>query len=49
LELRVTRVAARATEEDCLREEGFPPEGDEAGGVEMTRMKGPETHETVPT
>lgn len=49
LELRVTCVAARATEEHCLRKEGFPPEGNQAGGVEMTRMQGPETHETIPT
>jgi hypothetical protein len=44
LQLRVPRVAARATEEHRLREEGLSPEGDEAGSVEMTRMHSPETH-----
>jgi hypothetical protein len=42
-------VAARtrAAEEYRLREERFPPEGDQSGGVEVARMQSPETHATV--
>src|SRR6185503_12266271 len=38
LQLRVPRVAASATEEHRLREEGFTPECNQADGVEMARM-----------
>src|SRR6185369_7897212 len=47
LQLWVPRVAASATEQHRLREEALPPEGDEAGGVEMTRVQSPETHGTT--
>lgn len=47
LQLRVSRVAARATEEHCLRKECLAPESDEAGGVEMARVECPETHQAV--
>jgi hypothetical protein len=30
-----------------LREESFAPQCNQAGGVEMTRMNSPETHESV--
>lgn len=45
LQLRVASVAARATEQHCLREQGFAPQCNEADGVEMTRMDGPDAHE----
>lgn len=47
LELRVPGVAAGATKKDRLREKSFAPECNQAGGVEMARVKGPETHEIV--
>jgi hypothetical protein len=37
-------VAARELVEHRLREQRFAPERDETGGIEMLRMKGPETH-----
>ena len=47
LQLRVPSVAARAPEQHRLREERFAPQGDEAGGVEVAGMDGPETHDPV--
>ena len=47
LQLRVPRVAAGSTEKHCLRKKGFAPEGNQAGGIEMARVEGPETHEAV--
>jgi len=47
LELRVPRVAARASEKHRLRKERFAPQCDQTGGVEMARMDCPETHEAV--
>ena len=47
VQLRVTRIAASATEKHGLRKEGFAPECNEASGVEMARMECPEAHEGV--
>ena len=47
LQLRMLPVATRATKEHCLSEERFAPECNQAGGVEMTRMESPETHELM--
>jgi len=47
LQLRVTRVAASATEKHRLRKKGLAPQCDEAGGIEMARVESPETHETL--
>jgi hypothetical protein len=47
LQLRVTRVAASATEELGLRKESFAPQCNEASGVEMARIECPEAHEAV--
>ena len=45
LELRVSRVAASATEKHRLSKKGFAPQCNEASGIEMARMKSPEAHE----
>ena len=47
LQLWVLCVAASAIEEDRLRQERFAPQCNQAGGVEMARMDGPETHQIV--
>jgi len=42
LQLRVMRVAAREAGEDGLRQQRLAPERDEAFGVEVLGMEGPE-------
>src|ERR1041385_5190387 len=44
LELRVLRVAARAAGQHRLGEQGFTPQRDEAGRVEIAWMDRPEPH-----
>jgi hypothetical protein len=44
-ELRVVAVAAGRTLQDLLGEQGLAPGGDEALGVEIAEVKGPEAHE----
>lgn len=47
LQLRVTRIAAGATEKHRLRKKGFAPQCNEAGGIEMARMECPKAHESL--
>jgi hypothetical protein len=43
-ELWMMSVTTRATREDFLGEQGFAPRGDQAFGIEVTGMDGPESH-----
>ena len=45
LQLRVLRIATSAAEQHCLRKERLAPQCNQAGGVEVAWMDGPETHE----
>lgn len=46
VELRMVAISTRRSGKDCLREESFPPECDEAARVQVCRMDGPESHVT---
>ena len=47
LQLGVSRVAARATEQHRLCKKGLPPQRNEPDGIEVARMDSPETHDAV--
>jgi hypothetical protein len=47
LELRMTAVPPGASAQDGPRQQPFTPEGHKAGGVQVTRMQGPEAHASV--
>ena len=47
LQLRMSRVAASPTEKHRLRKKRFAPQGNQAGGVEITGMDSPEAHAAV--
>lgn len=44
MQLRMSGIAARLAGQDGLGQESFAPEGNEAGTVEILRMKGPQSH-----
>lgn len=44
-ELGMVRIAFRLAQQDFPGEQAFPPQGNQADGVQIGRMKGPKSHD----